>query len=122
MHTTRTLALNDKWDMALTASGNIAVIQNAAATAQNVANECRRFINDSYFDYDIGIPYFAVALGQIPDNAVLRAHLRRAVLRVSDVAGIESMEITGFDYDKRRLHGTVNFRTKSGGTLNGVEF
>lgn len=121
-HTTRTLALSKKWDLELTDTGKIALKSNAKAAAQNVANECRRFKNDSYFDYDVGIPYFSITLGKPRDNAVLLSYVRKAVLRVKDVAAIEDIELDDFDSEARKLSGTIRFRTTSGGTLNDVEF
>lgn len=119
-HTIRTLSLSDKWDLELTDTGKIAVKSNAAATAQNVANECRRFRNDSYFNHDIGIPYFVTSLGRASDNAVLRAYVRQAVLRVEDIAEIENIELTEFDKETRILNGTIQIITISGGTLDDV--
>lgn len=120
-HTLRTLSLGEKWDLKLTDTGKIALKSNAKATAQNVANECRRFRNDSYFDYDVGIPYFTTTLGIAHDNIVLRAHVRSAVLRVSDVDTIESIDLHDFDAETRKLSGNIKFTTHSGGDLNDVD-
>lgn len=120
-HTVRTLSLSEKWDLELTDTGKIALKSNAKATAQNVANECRRFRNDSYFDYDAGIPYFAITLGLPRNNAVLRSYVRKAVLRVDDVAAIKEIELDGFDNETRKLSGRISFTTNSGGNLNDVE-
>lgn len=120
-HTVRTLSLSEKWDLELTLTGRIAVKNNARATAQNVANECRRFLNDSYFDYDIGIPYFTTTLGHARENVVLRSHVRSAVLRVEDVESIQNIELHAFDQESRKLNGRIEFTTYSGGNLNDVD-
>lgn len=120
-HTIRTISLSDKWDLELTDTGRIALKTNASATAQNVANECRRFRNDSYFDYDIGIPYFITTLGRASDNATLRSHVRQAILRVGDVVTIEEIALDDFDKETRTLKGTIQITTISGGTLNDIK-
>lgn len=114
-HTRRTLTLNDKWDIGLTKSGNIALTRNAAATAQNVANETRRFTNDTYFQQDKGVPHFLIELGRRVSNmSVLYSYLRRAALRVDDVNEIQTINVTGFDPATRVLSGEVTFTTKEG--------
>lgn len=119
-HTIRTLALDEKWDLELTDTGRIALKNNAAATAQNVANECRRFKNDSYFDYDIGIPYFTISLGRVNDNAVLNSYIRQAILRVDDVDTIEKIELIDFNKEIRTLTGNIQITTISGGALSDI--
>ena len=57
------LALNDKWDIHTDENGNIAVVEDAHAIAQNCANAVRLFTNDAYFNRDRGIPHFDIELG-----------------------------------------------------------
>ncbi|MDR1920734.1 MAG: hypothetical protein LBS31_03205, partial [Candidatus Adiutrix sp.] len=86
MHATRTLQLDDHWDIQLNEAGKIKTTAKATAlaTAQAAANECRRFLADSYFDHDVGLPHFQVELGQTFGAGApaqkLRSHLRRAAL------------------------------------------
>jgi hypothetical protein len=99
----------------LTGTGKIRVTDSEPyATAQAAANECRRFVGDSYFDHDIGIPHYRVELGRPPTDAVLRAQVRKAALRVNDVAAVLSVELDGFDRETRTLTGRVSFTTRSG--------
>jgi hypothetical protein len=113
-HATRTLLLDQTWDITLTSTGKIAVSDGAYATAQAVANEIRRFLADSYFDYHLGIPHFNVELGQILPDSALRAHIRKAALRVPDVAEIIDISLDNFNRQTRTLTGTVSFKTGSG--------
>lgn len=115
-HTTRTLALTESWDLKLTATGRLALAEGAKATAQAVANEIRRFMFDSYFDYDLGIPHFATELGHTLPEAALRAYIRKAALRVDDVAEVTAIELDGYDRETRTLTGRVTFKTAAGQT------
>ena len=120
-HEKRTLLLNDKWDAHITESGKIAVSEAPAySTAQDVANECRRFFEDSYFDYNIGIPHFGIELGKTGNamsTAMLRAALRKAALRVADVLKVLSVEIDVINRETRTLTGSIKFSTVSGQIL-----
>lgn len=114
MHTRFTLKLTKDWDICLDSVGNIAVVNDADSTAQNVANECRLFTEDAYFAQDEGIPHFLLNLGQqVPDNA-FRAYLRKSALKVGDVAEILKITITGVDRENRIISGDVSFTTKEG--------
>ena len=113
MHTRHTLALDADWDVHLDESGRIAVSTVAAATAQDVANECRLFTRDAYFAYDKGVPHKMVELGgKVPPKPLLRALMRRAALRVADVAEVLSVAVDDFDRERRRLTGTLEIRTR----------
>lgn len=113
-HTTRTLALTNKWDIYLTESGRIALREGPISTAQSVANEIRRFMNDSYFDYDVGIPHYLIELGHNLPASILRGAVRNAALRVEDVSEILTVNVTDFDPETRILTGDISFRTVSG--------
>lgn len=110
-HTRRTLALSSDWDIYLSDTGQFKEYVGAWSTAQAVANECRRFLNDTYFDYDIGIPHFDIELGHPLPEAPFRNALRNAALRVDDVAEVIDVEIESFDKDTRVLTGNITFRT-----------
>ena len=108
-HTRKTLLLDDNWDLCLDIQGNIAVSKGAYSTAQNVANECRLFTDDAYFDTERGIPYFLIALGKDVSVSVLMARLREAALRVEDVAAVNSIQLDSLDTETRKLTGTIMF-------------
>lgn len=113
-HTSRTFALNAKWDLELDAAGNIALKTEADATAQNVANECRLFLNDACFHQDEGVPHFILQLGKPRAEAALADHLRAAAASIPDVAEITGVELSEFDPETRTLKGTIYLTTTGG--------
>jgi len=113
-HTRKTLALNNSWDIGLDSTGRIQLSHGDYATAQNVANECRLFTNDAFFDADRGIPYFAIALGNTPRPSVLASRLREAALLVEDVARIRQVSIEDINAETREITGTIAFTTQGG--------
>lgn len=117
-HTRRTIELNERWDISLNETGKIPIREGAIATAQDVANECRRFIMDTYFSYDIGVPHFDIELGHILPESLLRRALRLATLRVEDVANILDIEIEEFDRETRTLTGNITFTVQDGEILS----
>jgi hypothetical protein len=92
----------------------IALAQGAYATAQNVANECRLFTNDAYFEPSRGIPYYLVALGQKLSPSVLRARLRDAALLVEDVEDVTDVVLESLDTETRRVTGEIQFTSREG--------
>lgn len=113
-HTRKTLLLNSQWDLALDKSGRIAVADGPYATAQNVANECRLFTDDAYFEPDRGIPYYLIALGRKLSTSVLRARLRDAAYLVEDVDEVTGVELESLDTETRRVTGEIKFTSKEG--------
>ena len=117
-HTRKTLLLNENWDVSLTQSGRIAVALGDYATAQNVANECRLFTEDAYFDQERGIPYFLLALGQKVPGSALRARIRSAALLVEDVATVTDVTLDALNTDTRELTGEVRFTSREGTSVS----
>ena len=113
-HTRKTLLLDQNWDLTLDKSGRIAVAEGAYATAQNVANECRLFTNDAYFETERGIPYYLVALGRKLSPSVLRARLRDAAMLVEDVEDVTEVMLESLDTETRRVTGEIQFTSKEG--------
>ena len=113
-HTRKTLLLDSNWDLCLDKAGRIAVADGAYATAQNVANECRLFTNDAYFETDRGIPYYLIALGKKLSPSVLRARLRDAALLVEDVDEVTEIVLESLDTETRRVTGEIQFTSKEG--------
>ena len=113
-HTRKTLLLDSNWDLCLDKAGRIAVADGAYATAQNVANECRLFTNDAYFETERGIPYYLVALGQKLSPSVLRARLRDAALLVEDVEDVTDVVLESLDTETRRVTGEIQFTSVEG--------
>ena len=117
-HTRKTLLLNENWDVQLTKAGRIAVSVGDYATAQNVANECRLFTQDAYFDQERGIPYFLLALGQKVPGSALRARIRSAALLVEDVAVVTDVTLDTLDTDTRELTGEIRFTSREGTSVS----
>lgn len=117
-HTRKTLLLDESWDVQLTKSGRIAVAEGDYATAQNVANECRLFTEDAYFDQERGIPYFLLALGQKVPGSALRARIRSAALLVEDVAAVTDVTLDALNTDTRELTGEVRFTSREGTSVS----
>ena len=113
-HTRKTLLLDQQWDLTLDKSGRIAVAEGAYATAQNVANECRLFTQDAYFEPDRGIPYYLIALGRKLSPSVLRARLRDAAYLVEDVEDVTDVVLESLDTETRRVTGEIQFTSKEG--------
>ena len=113
-HTRKTLLLDSNWDICLDKAGRIAVSDGAYATAQAVANECRLFTNDAYFEPSRGIPYYLVALGQRLSPSVLRARLRDAALLVDDVEDVTEVVLESLDTETRKVTGEIQFTSVEG--------
>ena len=113
-HTRKTLLLNSQWDLTLDKSGRISVAEGPYATAQAVANECRLFSNDAYFEPERGIPYYLIALGRKLSPSVLRARLRDAAYLVEDVEDVTDVVLESLDTETRRVTGEIKFTSKEG--------
>ena len=113
-HTRKTLLLDSNWDLCLDKAGRIAIAEGAYATAQNVANECRLFTNDAYFETERGIPYYLIALGKKLSPSVLRARLRDAAMLVEDVEDVTEVVLESLDTETRRVTGEIQFTSREG--------
>ena len=113
-HTRKTLLLNSQWDLTLDKSGCIAVADGAYATAQAVANECRLFTQDAYFEPDRGIPYYLIALDRKLSPSVLRARLRDAAYLVEDVEDVTDVVLESLDTETRKVTGEIHFTSVEG--------
>ena len=113
-HTRKTLLLDSNWDLCLDKAGRIAIAEGAYATAQAVANECRLFTDDAYFEPGRGIPYYLIALGRKLSPSVLRARLRDAAMLVEDVEDVTEVVLESLDTETRKVTGEIQFTSKEG--------
>ena len=113
-HTRKTLLLDSNWDLCLDKAGRIAIAEGAYATAQAVANECRLFTDDAYFEPGRGIPYYLIALGRKLSPSVLRARLRDAAYLVEDVEDVTDVVLESLDTETRRVTGEIQFTSVEG--------
>lgn len=112
-HTANTFELSTDWDLKIGADGSIKTVKGIDATIQNVANECRCFKNDLYFDCERGTNWFNAQLGQVPQENVMRTKLRESALRVDGVKSVEEIQISRLEKD-RSLGGHIIIETTEG--------
>nr|DAY59904.1 MAG TPA: Protein of unknown function (DUF2634) [Caudoviricetes sp.] len=117
-HTANTLLLDERWDIFLTESGDIAVVTGEYATAQNVANACRLFTNDAYFAQDEGIPWFVAQLGRPLARSVTSSRVRSAASDVEGVASVDAVNIEDVDMETWVLTGDVRFTMEGGADVS----
>jgi len=103
------------WDLVLDINGNIAVATEPYAIAQDVANACRLFAGELYYDTSKGIPYFGEVLGKLPPLEVVRAKLTAAALAVP---GVVSAQVVITEFKDRGIVGQVQFVDTAGATHN----
>lgn len=114
MHTENTLALTPDWDLQFDSNGNLKFLTEVEAVCQNVCNECRLFLRDAYFRYEVGIDWFTDQLGQPLQESVVTERLRNAALSVPGVLSVVNIEITKIDQETRTLHGKIEIETQYG--------
>lgn len=105
-----TLKLDTQWDLYTDDAGGLAVTEGAYATAQNVANACRLFTEDAFYNPERGIPHFVADLGVKLNPAVARAELQAAALSVDGVAEAQLRDvrlIEGTGEDRAAAEGRV---------------
>ena len=115
-----TLLLNDKWDIYVDNTGNIATVTDNYATAQNIANAVRLFQQDAYFEQTKGIPYLTSVFNekQNASQSVIINRWRKAALNVENVTDCEP--VPEYDKDGRIIGGTI-YATTINGTQVQVE-
>jgi len=99
------------WDLILDASGNIAVATAPYSRAQDVANACRLFSGELWYDTNKGIPYDSEILGQWPPLSLVRERLAQAAMTVD---GVVSAQVVITSLNGRNLTGQVQFTDKDG--------
>lgn len=102
------------WDLALDASGNIAVATSTYQRAQDIASACRVFTRDLYYDQTAGIPYLEEILGK---NAypigLYQSELHRAAMSVE---GVVTADVILNQLSERQLTGMIVFTDIDGST------
>ena len=109
----------EKWDITLSAAGNIAETTGDYCDAQNVANAVRLFTNDAYLAADKGIPHFVIDLGKRPQQAVLRGRIHAAAVAVENIADAEAVDIA-VNTETRELTGLIRVVNEQGAAM-GIE-
>ncbi len=105
------LLVVDAWDLCLDAAGNIAMATPPYSRAQSVANACRLFLGEMWYDTTKGVPYFEEILGHAPPASVFERYMVQAALTVPGVVEA-SCTITGVN--GRVLTGQITFTGADG--------
>ncbi len=111
-------ALNNSWDLYADSTGAIATLSGAPATAQDVACAIATYLGELYYDTTQGIPWLTQVLSQTYSPALLASLLQTAALSVPNVV---SAKVSGLNFARRVVHGTVNIIDVTGAAL-GVSF
>ncbi|KAA1013038.1 hypothetical protein FVF58_09615 [Paraburkholderia panacisoli] len=106
------------WDLAVDASGSIAVCADPYALAQNAATAIRTFLGEVYYDTTIGVPYWSDILGHFPSLAVVKADL---VAAAETVTGVTSAQVFITSVVNRQLSGQVQV-TDANGNVSAASF
>lgn len=105
------------WDLALDASGNIAVASEPYRLAQDAATAIRTFLGECYYDTTQGVAYWTDILGRAAPIQLIKADLVKAALTVPGVVNAQVF-LTSID---RALQGQVQV-TDTAGVLSVAGF
>lgn len=102
------------WDLALDASGNIALASEPYSILQDVASACRLFQGELWYGGTQGIFYFDQILGRYQPIQILKDQLVRAALTVPGVlaATVFLTAVVG-----RAISGQVQITTTDGAAV-----
>lgn len=106
------------WDLAVDASGNIAIATEPYSLAQDAASQIKTFLGECYYDTALGIPYFQQILGQSPSLQLLKTQLVAAALKVPGVTAAQVFISSAAD---RQVTGQVQI-TDASGNLASIGF
>lgn len=101
----------DAWDVALDASGNIAVATEPYSQVQDAASAVRVFEGEAYYNTTLGVPYWSDVLGRSQPSQIMRARAQQAALTVPGVIDATAVLVSLPD---RALGGQIQIRTASG--------
>lgn len=73
------------WDLALDASGNIAMAAEPYSLAQDAASAIRTFLGECFYDTALGVPYWSEILGHNPPLELMKTKFIDAALTVPGV-------------------------------------
>jgi len=90
---TVTLSVDSKNDIYIGANGSLSLSSAIQATLQAAQQAAQTQLGEMIYATDQGIPNFAVVWNGAPNLAQFEAYLRRAILAVEGVTGIESLDV-----------------------------
>ena len=91
---TRTFAVDEKNDIYLGTDGALAIAGSLQATLQAAQQAAQTQRGEMEYALDQGLPNFAVLWNGSPNLSQFEAALRRAILAVAHVVGIQDLTIT----------------------------
>jgi len=106
------------WDLLVDAKGNIAMAGEPYSLAQNIASALKTFLGEVYYNQDLGVPYFQDILGYTESASFLAVQFENAAL---SVPGVVTAQLTGLDFQDRKLTGTLK-ATDALGVAHNVTF
>lgn len=101
----------DPWDLALDASGNIAMATDPYSQVQDAASAVRVFEGECYYDTAQGVPYWTDVLGRRQPTQIMRARSQMAAMTVPGV--LDAVAILT-PLPNRTLGGQIQIRTEQG--------
>lgn len=109
----------ETWDLALDASGNIAVAAEPYALAQDAASAIRTFAGEVYWNTSLGVPYMTEIMGLAPPPALLKARIAQAA---ASVEGARSAACYLVEASDRRVAGQAQVTSAATGQVVPVPF
>lgn len=109
------IGLSEKWDIGLTLTGNMELVEGKRRIAQDVACYERTFLGEPWFAVDEGVPYRHRELGELPPQELV---ISRANARARQVPGVAGASTTLASFDGRVLEGKISITTEEGETFN----
>jgi hypothetical protein len=109
---------NGTWDLAIDASGNIALASDPYALALAASCACRTFLGECYYNTTIGVPYWQQILGHLPTLQYVKSQLAAAA---ETVPGVVSAQVFITGLVNRQITGQVQV-TDSAGTVTAAGF
>lgn len=106
----------ETWDLAVDASGNIALAGEPYSTAQSVACACRLWRGEAPFAAERGIPYELQVLGQLPPQRLLASWYETEAASVPTVAN--AIALLSFDRNTRGVTGQIQCTLTDGTVIN----
>ncbi|XKM12649.1 hypothetical protein RCS94_06380 [Orbaceae bacterium ac157xtp] len=103
---TTSILLNEKtWDIELDDKGNIATVDNALSTAQNVACAVSTFLGESYADSSVGVDYDFLNSKNIQYLSFLYTKEAKRIRLVKDAKSLLYFNANGMK--ERKLSGVI---------------
>lgn len=98
----------DDWDLALDASGNIALASEPYSQLQDAASSCKVWQGEAWYDTTLGTPFFSQPVQVVKARLALAAQL---------VPGVRQASVVLTELTARTVGGQVQIVTDDGVTL-----